>query len=962
MKPRTLFQLFAILLIAIPLTPVMAQDQDAYENEGVLEEVIVTGIRSSILNAEEVKRDARNIVEAITPEDLGKFSDDSIAESLQRLPGVQVEEDYVGSRGDQVSIRGLGPQFVVATVNGRTAWSSGSGEGFNLRSYNFSVIPSEVVSEVLVTKMPLADTVESGIGGAIDVRTMRPLSANYGDRNWLGAIDARAEMVDIGDSDWGPRVSGVFAAKNDDETFGGYVAANYSDLEGGRDRQQVRYRTNRSIYIDNNNNYIKDDDEEIEDATTLRDILYSPDRWDLKRSGIAAALEFRPTDEWNILADVLYTKFERENNRPNTRFDIDRSLNGSLFAPDAITLVEGGLDDFPAHTTFVDINGIRCLDDDVQSQGMQCANRDNRALAMRDQIRNNFTDTLVAGLNVNFDRGAWHTSGDIFYNDLDAVVLEASMDANTANLDNGLTGDITVEPLSAGVTESDLDLNRYEPRRLRIRQRSTQGDQWGARLDFDVEMANEHIESIQFGARYNNSEIDYLASQRASWDDGGADEDAFFNAFYTDQYFDPVAGVALPMIDFRGSEAYLSNVGLLADIEGGSEFGPCTTGNVSDYMKFSGRFNPRLTDTCLDLRQSFTVEEDTYNAYGAINFMGDWGSVPISGNLGLRYVKTDNNSTGVVAVDFDDDELPPDPNEIVTTKGSFSKFLPNLNLRFDFSDRVQLRFAIAQTLSRPELYDISSRYRISVGDEDGSGDISPEDCEGGGCLIKTGNPDLDPYTAWNYDLTLMWAMPGDGFLSASIFYKDISGFIFDSISGPVTVPGYGDAEFYVEQPTNAEDAKVSGFEIAVHQPFTFLPAPWDGLGVQVNYSYVDSKFSAGEEAYDSGDFGLPGASPNNLNAILYFETKRFAARLSYVYRDDYFSSFGGGSAGVDKFVKANENLSLNLSYDITDSLMIYAKGTNLTDDVQEEFLTYDTLVTSYYSRPKTYSIGLRYRF
>ena len=88
MKPRTLFQLFAILLIAIPLTPVMAQDQDAYENEGVLEEVIVTGIRSSILNAEEVKRDARNIVEAITPEDLGKFSDDSIAESLQRLPGV----------------------------------------------------------------------------------------------------------------------------------------------------------------------------------------------------------------------------------------------------------------------------------------------------------------------------------------------------------------------------------------------------------------------------------------------------------------------------------------------------------------------------------------------------------------------------------------------------------------------------------------------------------------------------------------------------------------------------------------------------------------------------------------------------------------------------------------------------------------------------------------------------------
>jgi TonB-dependent receptor len=383
-------------------------------------------------------------------------------------------------------------------------------------------------------------------------------------------------------------------------------------------------------------------------------------------------------------------------------------------------------------------------------------------------------------------------------------------------------------------------------------------------------------------------------------------------------------------------------------------------------MKFSGRFNPKLTKTCEDLLQSFAVSEDTYSGYAAINLEGDWGNIPVFANLGLRYVRTENKSTGVRSIEIDEDtdiSPEPDPNDTITTSGSFSKTLPSLNLRFDLTDRLQLRFAAAETLSRPEVYDLTSRFKISVSDDDDSGDITPEDCEGGGCVIKRGNPDLDPYTAWNYDMTLMWAMPGDGFLASSIFYKDIEGFIFDGISGPVTLPGYGDAPFFVEQPTNAEDAKVSGFEIAIHQPFTFLPAPWDGFGVQFNYSYVDSEFSAGKDAYDSGKYGLPGASPNNLNAILYFETARFGARLSYVYRDEYFSSFGGGAFdGVDRYVKANANLSVNLSYDITDYATITAKASNLTDDVQEEFITYATLMQSYYTRPRTYSVGLRIKF
>ena len=128
MTLRKIISMLAIPVIAI--SPMSATAQDT--SEEALEEIVVVGIRGSIRRAETIKREAKNIVEAITTEDLGKFSDDSLAESLQRLAGVQVEEDLVGSAGDKVSIRGLGPQFVVATVNGRTVWSSGTGEGLSL--------------------------------------------------------------------------------------------------------------------------------------------------------------------------------------------------------------------------------------------------------------------------------------------------------------------------------------------------------------------------------------------------------------------------------------------------------------------------------------------------------------------------------------------------------------------------------------------------------------------------------------------------------------------------------------------------------------------------------------------------------------------------------------------------------------------------------------------------------------
>ncbi|NQZ90033.1 MAG: TonB-dependent receptor plug domain-containing protein [Colwellia sp.] len=269
MKSFKVNNLTAAMLLTFPIMSTSLYAAETTENnaqEDQIEVIEVTGIKGSLRRAEAVKLSAKNIVEAITAEDLGAFSDDSIAEALQRLPGVQVQEDTVGSRGDQISIRGLGSQFVVATVNGRSAWGSGSGEGKDLRSFNFNVVPSEVVHQVVVTKTPLANTVESGIGGSVDMQTLRPLDdAKFKDKNWLGFFEARAEQTKIGDEDIGQRLSGAYVAQNDAETLGGYVAFNYSDIDSGKDRQQVRYRDSRTFFIDHNNNFEADEDEEYED-------------------------------------------------------------------------------------------------------------------------------------------------------------------------------------------------------------------------------------------------------------------------------------------------------------------------------------------------------------------------------------------------------------------------------------------------------------------------------------------------------------------------------------------------------------------------------------------------------------------------------------------------------------------------------------------------------------------------
>ncbi len=159
--------------------------------ESLNEVVINVGIRASHLAEVRAKRDAATVIEAITPEDIGDFSDTNAADALQRVAGVQIERDVDGVSGDRVSIRGIGPQFVGVTVNGRTPLSAGNEGKSDFRKFNLNVIPTEIISGARIHKTTQAKEVTTNLGGSVDFQTIRPLEAKYRKKNYFASINAK---------------------------------------------------------------------------------------------------------------------------------------------------------------------------------------------------------------------------------------------------------------------------------------------------------------------------------------------------------------------------------------------------------------------------------------------------------------------------------------------------------------------------------------------------------------------------------------------------------------------------------------------------------------------------------------------------------------------------------------------------------------------------------------------------
>lgn len=880
------------------------QQSTSDAGEATIDEVIVTGIRYSLAKSVGAKRDADIISDAIVAEDIGKFPQQNMAESLQRITGVQITRSK--GEGQLVSVRGLDPKFTQLLYNGRQLpAASGS------RNFDFTILSADFVSALLVAKSPSADSRDGGIAATINVQTAKPLD--------LGSRRAAVTFEGIHESNPDsvqPHVSAFFSDSFAEDRLGLAFGVDYSK----RDLQVERFEAfgfengveaSRVPQLDYNVDGDFNDTFRFNHASN-----YGMDLGERERKSVMAALQFRPNDVFEGRADVLFSEFNSDAAFP---------LNSHRFTNNLGPVVASRQDANGA-LIFLDSDGV-----------------DHRNNARTGQ---QYDDLRALGLGGTYAVGAWTFDGEVSYGKSKREVSSLSLEVIGRA---SVSYDFTNDPAGIPDLTYQRGYDRLDPNNYRAigfngpLDEPTEDETRDARFDIKYSM-DGWLESIGSGVSWGKRE--HSADSRFL--QVSAEDLAQLLGVAFDPNIEGGSFNAAPWMREFGDSGYLSGY------DGGSSF--ATTWLSADPGAL-------LADVPLaDLVRMFppvrfptavsNVQEDVGAAYIRGNFALADGR--LSGNIGLRYVRTDQKTFGFVpdfsqiifdqggAVTFVPEATP------TTVDRSYNNLLPSLNLRVGLNEDLVARFAAARVLSRPDLGVITPTTSVNANVR----------------TITSGNPAVDPYLADQFDVSLEWYFNQESLLSLAVFYKDVKNFIVSSTSTEThTVQlanggGATDIEFTRFQPDNGENTTLKGIEVSYQQPFTFLPAPFDGFGVLVNYTYID----AGQYSVVAGgaSLPLPGVSKNSYNAIVYFEKPRFGTYLAYNYRDEFVydqsSYFGDGEFG-DKYAQ----LDLSAHFNFTDKLALTMAVTNLTDEplIRQDSLGYNR---GYELNGRRTTLAVRYEF
>ncbi len=890
----------AVTALSLPFSAISSAEEGSKVKEKSIEVIEVKGIRSSILKAQHLKRNADSVIDAISADDLGKFSDAAISDAIQRIPGVQIERNDGGQEGDRVSIRGLGPTYVTTTVNGRTAMSSGTEGLSNLRSFNLEVIPTDVISTVVIKKTPTASDPESGLAGSVELITRKALDASQfrDDKNYFGSMTLQGDKGSIGD-EVGHRASFIFGAKTEDDSLGFYVSYLDSESKPGRD-QLFPTVIQQDIQIDNSGDGLAD--ETVEGVHIINAIDFEPIRETQLRESFAAGVQWQVNDKLMITADTVFTSFDNASIRNRIAPVFGPAIAGSVFSPENIVIS--------------DVNGHKTLQSVAQggfSEGQKVT------VQFIPFLFGNKTESSVSGLNFDYQLSEnlhmnvdFHYSDVDYFQDLDLPILLQDIDAQQVsfNTDNGL--------FHADLGEIDNSAYQYPKWASLIRDVFMEGEQYGARADFEYILDNGFVESIEFGARYTKEEVDSIRTNILDVS-GDLTEDEL--------YAIGQAGIGDTNIDYN----YYPGKGVFNDFPDGDFQYFCDS--VEQLCK-------QGNDLGVDPASSFAYQEEVFALYGEANMSGEMFGLDYTSNIGLRAVNVKFSGQGL-RVNPDNSTTP------TSTSNDYWEFLPSANLGLDLDDNLTLRLAVAKVMSRPNPSDLVPR-------EAANPITNPGDIPSG----QRGNAELDPTVSYIFDATLEYYNDIEGAYIGSIFYKDVNDFIFP-ITTRETLPGQGDTIYDVRTPQNYSDGSVVGLELGFNQPFLFLDGMLSGFGLQANYTYSDSEF---EENVGDNGYGFPGSSKHNFNSILYFEQDGFGARLSYIYRDDYFRNLPGQGAQAENssavFTESDQRLNINVSYDINEHFSIFADVNNLTEEGRRDFFIQKETFNGSFNRERTVTVGI----
>lgn len=913
---------------------------------GDLNEIVVTGIRASLERAQDIKRDAPSVIEAITPEDLGRFTDDSIADALQRVPGVQVDRNasHIYSSGSGVTIRGLGADFVITTLNGRNVLGNPGFGGGSFRSVDFDSITPEVIAGLLVYKAPTANLVESGIAGEVDIETLKPLDqkthgGQFGD--FFGSVAAQGNyQSDAGRV--GSRFSGLLGGKLLDGTVGFYLAG-VKGTEYQDEKQVFNYPGPVNIKLQQTDGSTK----AYKGILGISETDSLDEHYKFERSAVSGGVQWRPTDRLEFNVDGMYNRYASLLNQSTYQNYTGYSLSGVTFAPGGAVVRDGAL------VTY----------DTTKAVGGFPNNGGNGADV--GGIINYLNESWLVGVNGLYKGDSWRVAFDYAHNELDfnadlrnGYWISSGAPANAINGRYDYSGNGYNASYYGANTPGNLALYSTAKSPANqlgyyIEQQHTNSTRDQGRIDAQWDPLDWL--SIKGGGRREQTTVWYV-------DAVGVNHFSLFA-----KPADPTSGYYTTNGFLNGGQVNLTGVSALpVGTFAGFASGNPAVANLSNFGRGSFAQFPNSpkgsADDSLPLisGNSFNITERTTAFYLQADSKGTLFGLDVSGNIGARVLHVEEDAIGFqsvgTALSNTGGQLISQVAEQVSAKNSYWKGLPSVNLKISPFRQLNLRLGYAKTVTLPGLSSLrpdgAVTYKLP------SNNIQEPN------LFNGGNTYLKPTLADNFDVTAEYYTPYGGAVILSAFRKDITGFVASLTQLQVPIPGQTGL-FDSSTTVNAGKGRTSGFEIGTNQPFTFLPTPLDGFGLSANYTYVDSKQTI---QTDNGSISssLPGTSKNNVNGTGYFEKWGFGARIAYNYRSDYVTGIGNLSYGNTvinrEFVKGYHTIDASISQKFGDHLEVLLTGTNLTGAVQEHYLGEGHLFASVFPFPKVYTLSVRGKF
>ncbi len=984
-KPFKLSVLASSLSVALGAMAVNAT-AIAQEDTATEEPIEVIGIKGSLLKSMDVKRGSNGVVDAISAEDIGKFPDTNLAESLQRITGVSI--DRSNNEGSKITVRGMGPEFNLVTLNGRQMPTVGG------RSYDFGNIATEGVSAVEVYKTTRADLPGGGIGATVNMLTARPLQ-NPGFKGVVGVKGVYETANEKGDKIT-PEVSALFSDTFNDDKFGVLISASHQK-RNNREQRAAIDNWIPNVNIGASPNLQLTDNNQREDGATWypQNSGYSINDNDRTRVNGQLVLQYAPNDKVQATLDYTYSKVEFESNR--NAFGVWFNNGGNV---SSATINENG-----TYTHVAEVGG-----DYATNLSRAQTENENKSLGLNlkwdvsDSWSVTFDahDSSAIGKGVGLGHDAFLIIGNTSCGWCAGTGPEFGPNTANINIKTNMVG-------PGGIPIWGLDLVDGDGDPQAELTGADMGSLFGAvSKNYDENKMNQFqlktswtnpndsfLERVDFGAARTKmsfrSTNAYSQNLPAGWWNWSAVHfpDDMFERVGIESLLDGFSNGGDKLIDYYVTADFDDVLHLFETIQ--DTIAPDIY-NAGWPAEVNGKFQSGPIDS--DAR----VEETTTALYVQAKMGFEVSNMPLNVVTGLRWEKAKVTSRGLevpaIAMEWVNgnewEYIYAQEQSFSSGSGSNDVLMPSLDMNLEITDDLVGRFSYSRSLTRPPIGALSSTRNFLGNPKVGQRKVA------------VGNPALEPYVSDNFDLAMEYYYGNGSYVSVGYFHKIVDNFLAN-ITTNETVEGMRDvfigpraeearaqliaegiqptdqaihnrinlnmgrepgtritadendplATFAVSRDVNLNEAELNGWEIAVQHMFGE-----SGFGVMANATIVNGDVEVDRDAIGY-QFALNGMSDSaNLSGI--YEKDGLSVRISWNWRDEFLGGFDQHSSPV--FTEAYQQIDLNVNYALSEQLTVFFEGLNITEETQRTYVRYSEQFLNGNQYGARYNLGVRYSF